>query len=409
MFLIISLLIAFFSGCAGTPLPLKEKPALGSSAKFSFSENVTTTDSSAKDNKGIFTNFHDLQSLTSTNSLQECIEYACCVHNAFGKGISQGDFPVVARSEVKEFIQYFQRNKDFMRKSLEQSGVYFPLMKSVLRENELPEDLVFLALIESGFNPYAYSRAGACGPWQFMKATGRMYGLKVDLWVDERRDPEKSTRAAVHYLKDLYARFGDWYLAITAYNAGERKVANAMKRYKTDKFWVLQKKRYLKLESRNYVPKLLAAILIGKHPEEYGFADISTKQPAEFTSFTIPYPTELKFIAQMAGISLKTLKQCNPELRKWCTPPTKKGYSIKIPLSNKQIFARNFALNKAKFLTGRTFHEHRIKPGETLYNIARHYNTKVAHIQKMNKIRNPRLIRPGKVLIIPIPAIISSS
>ena len=283
------------------------------------------------------------------------------------------------------------------------------MMKSIFRENGLPEDLVFLALIESGFNPYAYSRARACGPWQFMKATGKNYGLKVDLWVDERRDPEKSTRAAAKYLKDLYKRFGDWYLAVTAYNAGEQKVANAIKRYQTTDFWLLQKKSYLKLESRNFVPKLLAAIVIGKHPEEYGFANISAQEPTALTSFIIPYPTELKFIAKMAGISLKTLKQYNPELHKWCTPPNKSGYPIKIPASNKEIFARNFSLNKEKFLTARTFHKHRIKPGETLYNIARHYNTKVTYIQKMNRIRNPRLIHPGKILIIPVPSIISSS
>ncbi|MBW2605987.1 MAG: LysM peptidoglycan-binding domain-containing protein, partial [Deltaproteobacteria bacterium] len=223
-----------------------------------------------------------------------------------------------------------------------------------------------------------------------------------------RRDPEKSTRAAVKYLKVLYSRFGDWYLAITAYNAGEQKVANAIKKYKTTNYWILQKKRYLKLESRNFVPKLLAAILIGKHPEEYGFTELKFQDPVPLTSVHIPNPTDLKFIAKMAGISLAELKRHNPALRKWCTPPRKNGYWIKIPASNKELFAQNFARNKKNFLTSRTFHKHRIRRGETLYEIARHYNTKVVHIQKMNGIRNPRLIHPGKILLIPIPPFTSS-
>ncbi|MBW1679602.1 MAG: lytic transglycosylase domain-containing protein, partial [Deltaproteobacteria bacterium] len=201
----------------------------------------------------------NLKLLSSPNSLEDFTQYACILHKISGKGILQTDFPVIINSEVKEFIHYFQNEEDFTRKSLFRAGAYFPLMKSIFRENNLPEDLVFLAFIESGFNSYAYSRAGASGQWQFMKATAKYYDLQVDLWVDERRDPEKSTRAAVKYLKVLYSRFGDWYLAITAYNAGEQKVANAIKRYKTTNYWILQKKRYLKLESRNFVPKLLAA------------------------------------------------------------------------------------------------------------------------------------------------------
>jgi len=353
--------------------------------------------------------FQNLDSMTSRNSLDDCTRYASILNKVSGKGIFQTDFPVVVNGEVKKFIQYFQHEKDFMRKALVRSGAYFPMMKKIFKKNNLPEDLVYLALIESGINPNAYSRAGACGPWQFMSATAKRYGLQVDLWVDERRDPEKSTRAAVKYLEDLYGRFGDWYLAVAAYNAGEYKVANAIKIYKTNDFWLLQKKRYLKLETRNFIPKLLAAILIGKHPEEYGFTELNFQEPISITSVHIPHPTELKFIAEMAGISLQELQQLNPELRKWCTPARKNGYRIKIPVSNKELFAQNFSRNKEKFLAYSTFHKHRIKAGETLYCIARRYNTKVAHIQKMNGIRNPRLIHPGQVLIIPVPPIISSS
>jgi membrane-bound lytic murein transglycosylase D len=350
-----------------------------------------------------------LHHLASVRSLDDCTEYARSVHQAASKGAAISDFPVVTNEPVKEFIQYFQVKREFMEKSLERSGQYVPMMQKVFKENGLPEDLVYLSLIESGFKTHAYSRARACGPWQFMRATGRRYGLRVDIWVDERRDPEKATRAAAAYLKDLYEMFGDWYLAVAAYNAGENKILKATKRYHTTDFWAIRKKYYLKKETRDYVPKLMAAILIAKNPEEYGFGGIVKHQPVPLTTVEIPNPTELKFIARLAGISESELKSYNPELRKWCTPARAGGYSIKVPRANAQIFARNFERNKDKFLTASAFHKHRIRRGETLYEIARQYNTKVAHIQKMNGIRNPRLIHPGNVLIIPVPPIVSSS
>ncbi|MBN2467854.1 MAG: transglycosylase SLT domain-containing protein [Deltaproteobacteria bacterium] len=350
-----------------------------------------------------------LKSLISRASIHDCVEFAHSLHTVRGKGMLRTDFPVVTNDAVRDYIKYFQTDIDFMTKALERATTYSPMMQGILKEEHLPEDLVFLALIESGFNPCAYSRAGACGPWQFMPETARRYGLKINLWVDERRDPEKSTRAAARYLKDLYAMFGDWHLAVAAYNAGEQRVATAIKKNKIADFWALRKGRDLAPETRDFVPKLVAAILIGKHPEEYGFSPPLVQKRVALTSFTIPQPTELKFIAEMAGIPLESLKQSNPELRKWCTPPNKKGYEVKIPASNRDLFAQNLSRNREKFLSYRTFHEHRIKPGETLYNIARRYNTKVAHIQEINRIRNPRLIHPGKIIIIPIPPIVSSS
>ena len=289
-----------------------------------------------------------------------------------------------------------------MRSSLARAEEYLPLMTSIFRENAIPEELAYLSLIESGFNPHAYSPAGACGPWQLMKATARRYGLKVDAWVDERRDPEKSTRAAGRYLKDLYGMFGDWYLAVAAYNAGEGKVAEAIRRYNTTDLWDLREKSYLKLETREFVPKLLAAIMIGKQPEEHGFFPQEPQDPVLLTNVHIPKSMDLKVIAEMAEISLSELKGYNPELRSWCTPPNKDGYWIKIPESQKEVFAKRFSQNKEKVMASHTVHEHRIRPGETLYKIARQYNTNVSHIQEINGIKNPRLIHPGQVILVPI-------
>jgi membrane-bound lytic murein transglycosylase D len=208
---------------------------------------------------------------------------------------------------------------------------------------------VYLSLIESGFNPHAHSPAGAAGPWQLMKGTAQRYGLRVDQWVDERRDPEKSTRAAVKYLKNLYAMFGDWYLALTAYNAGEGKVAEAIQRYKSTDLWHLREQTYLKQESRDFVPKLLAVMTIGKKPGEYGFAEYySSASAPHLTKVHIPFSAELKTVAALAEISLPDLKRYNPELCSTRTPPYKAGYWINLPESKEEIFAKNFAQNKDK-------------------------------------------------------------
>ena len=191
------------------------------------------------------------------------------------------DIPIVINAKVEEFVQFFQTTlKNRFSGWLGRSAKYIPSMKTLLKENGLPEDLVYLALIESGFNPYAYSRSKAMGPWQFIYLTGKRYGLKVTGWVDERRDPEKSTIAAAKYLKDLYDMFECWYLAAAGYNAGENKIVKAMKRYQTEDFWELAKYTYLKKETRDYVPQMIAAALIAKDPEQYGFTSIEYEEPS---------------------------------------------------------------------------------------------------------------------------------
>lgn len=315
----------------------------------------------------------------------------------------ESDFPMVCNDTVKEFICYFKDKEHFMKHSLARGEQYLPMMKSIFKENDLPEDLAYLSLVESGFNPHAFSRAGASGPWQFIKGTARRYGLQVNQYVDERNDPEKSTRAAVRYLKDLYSMFGDWYLAVTAYNAGERNVAEAVRRCNTDDFWKLQRISHLKAESREFVPKLLAAITIGKQPEEYGFDGLEVRIP-HLTKVHIPYSATLRSIAEAAEISITQLKAYNPELRNYCTPPNKNGYWIKIPVGKKEVFEQNFPKKAHKAVASATgaFREHRIKQGETLSHIARQYRTDVRRIQELNGIKNPRALSPGRVIRIPL-------
>ena len=312
------------------------------------------------------------------------------------------DIPIVVNERVEQFILYFQTvaRKNFTN-WLARSEKYIPFMKNLLRESGLPEDLVYLALIESGFNPKAYSRARASGPWQFIYLTGKRYGLKSNWWVDERRDPEKSTIAAAKYLKDLHDMFECWYLAAAGYNAGERKIMNAMKRYRTEDFWELSKYRYLKRETKDYVPQMIAAALIAKDPEKYGFLDIEYQEPLQYEKAKVPAVTDLRTIAKACEITLEELKDLNPELLRWCTPPDQPHYEIKIPGEKKERFAQNFeVLQPARRLE---FKSHVVKKGDTLSRIARYYRVDVEPILEINRIRKTPRLSVGTNLLIPVP------
>jgi membrane-bound lytic murein transglycosylase D len=313
------------------------------------------------------------------------------------------DIPIVINDQVEYFIEYFQttHRKAFTR-WLERSERYIPMMKKLLREHGLPEDVVYMALIESGFNPKAYSRRKASGPWQFIYRTGKRYGLKVDWWIDERRDPEKSTIAAAKHLKDLYEQFSCWYLAAAGYNAGAGKISQAIRRYQSENFWELTKHRYLKRETKNYVPKMIAAALIAKSPGKYGFIDIEYDEPIRYEKVEIPDATDLRVIARCSEVDYETIKALNPELRRWCTPPYYPNYQVKIPEGKTEIFLQNFSQLKPSERI--TFRQHRVRTGETLSQIASRYGIGVSAIMQMNNIRNPRYLRAGTSIIIPIPA-----
>ncbi len=312
------------------------------------------------------------------------------------------DIPIVINSKVEQFIHYFQTTgRNRFSNWLARSEKYIPFMTNVLKENGLPEDLVYMALIESGFNPYAYSRSKASGPWQFIYLTGKKYGLKVNWWVDERRDPEKSTIAAAKYLKDLYDLFECWYLAAAGYNAGEKKIATAMKRYRTEDFWELTKYRYLKQETKDYVPQMIAAALIAKDPEKYGFTDIEYEEPLRYEKVNVPPATDLNLIAKACEISIEELKELNPELLRWCTPPDDPAYEIKIPLGKKELFLKNFPLLLPNERRG--FHVHVVKKGETVQRIAKRYRVDTTPILELNRLGKGSRLVSGMNILIPLP------
>jgi len=311
------------------------------------------------------------------------------------------DIPIVVNGKVEQFIQYFQTNiREKFVIWLSRSEKYIPFMRNLLKEHGLPEDLVYLSLIESGFNPYAYSRAKAVGLWQFISLTGKRYGLRVDWWVDERRDPEKSTIAAAKYLKDLYDMFECWYLAAAGYNAGEYKIIKAMKRYRTEDFWKLTQYRYLKRETKNYVPQMIAATLIAKDPEKYGFNNIEYQDPLQYEKVNVPELTDLSHIAKACEVTLDEIKDLNPELRRGVTPPNEPEYEIKIPLGKKDLFLKNFEslqpLEKFQFKT------HLVKKGETLKRIARTYRVELEPLLEINHLNRKSRISKGATLLIPL-------
>jgi membrane-bound lytic murein transglycosylase D len=313
------------------------------------------------------------------------------------------DFPIVINDQVEYFIEYFQTKiRQRFALWLSRSTRYMPMMKKILNEHGLPEDLVYLALIESGFSTKAYSRAHAVGPWQFIRETGQRYGLQVSAWVDERKDPIKSTRAAAKHLSDLFNRFGSWYLAAAGYNAGEGKITRALSMYNAQSFWDLtaEHRRYIKEETKQYVPKMIAAALIAKEPEKYGFANIPYQAPLDYEEVSFPGGVELKEVAASCGVEVEAIVDLNPELKRWVTPPGASEYSLRIPVGTKDRLLANYdQLIKPKPVI--TYKEHRIKKGEGLASIAKRYGVKPSLIAQVNRIKGKGNLNPGLVLLIP--------
>jgi membrane-bound lytic murein transglycosylase D len=312
------------------------------------------------------------------------------------------DFPVVKNDKVLYYVDYFSGPaQKVFRRWLERSSRYLPMMQEAFAEEGLPLDLAYLAMIESGFNNRAYSWAHAAGPWQFIEGTGRIYGLNNDWWRDERRDPVKATRAAARHLKDLYNAFeGDWYLAVAAYNAGAGKMRRAVEMYETRDFWELSHGSYLKPETKNYLPKLLAALLIAKEPEKYGFTNINYLPPLAFETVTVPTTTDLEIIAKASGSSYEAIKDLNPELKRWSTPPGVTDYAVRILPGKRDAFLEKYALIPPNRRA--SYQHHKIKSGDTLLAIAKRYGIRVDDIVSLNKISNPRALRIGTDLILPL-------
>lgn len=246
------------------------------------------------------------------------------------------DIPVVYNDAVKKWIDYFlTRGRGFFERYSQRAGRYAPLMSKILEEHNMPKDLIFLAMAESGFQSKAKSWAAAVGPWQFMPFTGKRYGLKIDWYVDERRDPIKSSAAAAKYLKKLYSDFESWELAAAAYNAGEGKMGRAIKRYNTENFWQLRDGRYLKPETKNYVPKIMALAIIGKNLKSFGFEDIEFYEPLDYEEISVEGGTDIFKLASVLEIEADDIYYLNPEILRWFTPPGEEKYSLRIPVGMK--------------------------------------------------------------------------
>jgi membrane-bound lytic murein transglycosylase D len=311
------------------------------------------------------------------------------------------DIPVEVNQDVAAYVRFFQAEparRHFVR-WLERSHRYLDRYREIMREHGLPEDTVYLAMIESGFANLAYSRAKASGPWQFIAPTGKRMGLKQDFWVDERRDPEKAAHAAAKYLRELFHQTGDWRLAWAGYNAGVGKIYRAQRAGQAD-FWAMARGRVLKRETKGYVPKLMAAAIIAKHPEAFGFMpnEIEPERWTEYELVTISGAVELGAVARAARVPERTVLDLNPELRRSCTPPH--AYQIKLPKGTSETFAQNWPeLEKNARVA---FAHHRVQRGEGLAAIAAAYGVSSGTIVKMNGLPARRRIRPGTELVIPL-------
>jgi peptidoglycan lytic transglycosylase D len=315
------------------------------------------------------------------------------------------DIPIEVNQQVIAYVRFFQAplvRKHFV-KWLGRSYRYIPAFRRILREEGLPEDTVYLAMIESGFGNLATSRAKAVGPWQFIPATGKRMGLRQDFWVDERRDPEKAARAAAKYLKELYKQTGDWRLAWAGYNAGVGKIFKARAKGQTD-FWAMTRGRVLKAETKGYVPKLMAAAIVTKHHEAFGFSkeEIEAEAWQDYDEVTIPTATPLSAVAQAAELHEKALLELNPELRRTCTPP--RSYAIKLPRGQKEVFARNWP-GLAETVGKLAFAQHRVGRGESLKAIAKTYRVDQSAIVRVNGLRPGRHVKAGTELVIPLNAL----
>lgn len=315
------------------------------------------------------------------------------------------DVPVKYNARVEWYLKYFTgRGFNFFSKWLERSGRYLPTIKTILKEEGVPLDLAYVALIESGFNHKARSHARAVGTWQFIKSTADLYDLRVDWWVDERHDFEKSTRAAARFLKHLYGKFGSWEMALAAYNAGEGRIRKAARINKSNDYWVIAKnRRTLKIETRDYVPKFIAAMMIAKNPKKYGFHNLNYHSPLYYDKVNIKYPTDIKVIAKASGATLSEIKKLNPALKRWYTPETNKkedSYEIRIPKGTKQTFTKNINLITRDQLL--QFHKHKVQEGESLWSIARKYNTQIHRIVKINNLKRKKVLRQGITLMVPV-------
>ena len=314
--------------------------------------------------------------------------------------ITHSDLPLMMTDPVAGYISYFSgRGRPVLERALVRSGRYRTMIEHTLAQEGVPQDLIFLAQAESGFHPLALSRAGARGMWQFMSSRARAYDLERNKWVDERQDPQASTRAAAEHLKDLYHQFGDWYLAMAAYNSGPGAVQSAVKRTGYADFWELYKRNVLPKETRNYVPIILAMTIMAKNPQQYGLSGLVLDKPVPYDTVKVDYPVDLRLVAQCVDSTPEVLQDLNPALLRWTTP-VGESFDLHLPAGTKDQYTNAIALIPQDMRVWWRYHK--VQPGDTLASIARAYRTNAREIAEKNNLDEGASLEPDTRLVIPI-------
>ena len=312
---------------------------------------------------------------------------------------THSDLPLMMTDQVAGYINYFSnRGRGTVERALARSGRYEDMIRSTLREEGVPQDLIYLAQAESGFHPLAVSRAGARGMWQFMGSRARGYGLERNWWLDDRQDPEKATRAAARHLKDLYHQFGDWYLAMAAYNSGPGTVQNAVKRTGYADFWELYRRNVLPKETRNYVPIIVAVTIMAKNPEQYGLETVAREKPVPHDTVKIDYPIDLRLAAECADATVSDLQDLNPSLLRLTTPKDR-AFDLHLPAGTVNKFQATVASVPVDKRV--SWRYHKVQAGETLASISRTYRIPSKSIAAANNLDDD-ILTPETKLIIPM-------
>ncbi len=312
---------------------------------------------------------------------------------------THSDLPLMMTDQVAGYISYFSTHgRGTFERAYARSGRYHDMMVSILKEEGVPQDLIYLAQAESGFHPLAVSRVGARGIWQFMASRARGYGLQHNMWVDDRQDPEKSTRAAARHLRDLYAQFGDWYLAMAAYNSGPGTVQAAVKRTGYADFWELYNRNVLPRETRNYVPIILAVTIMAKNPSQYGFDDVSMDDPAAYDKVEIDYPVSLRLVAECVDSTTDELQDLNPSLLRLSTPRQGK-FELHLPAGTRDEYQTAIASIPSDMRLWWRYHK--VEPGDTVASVAHYYQVTAKAIEAANRLDSADLDQDTH-LIIPI-------
>jgi membrane-bound lytic murein transglycosylase D len=314
---------------------------------------------------------------------------------------TEHDVPIPQNSRIFSYIELFQgRLRDYIEESLRRGSRYLPMIQGVFRAEGLPLDLAYIPIIESGFKTNALSKASAKGPWQFMKATAVEQGLKHDWYVDERSDPEKATVAAAKYLKTLHRMFdGDWHLVLAAYNGGLGRVQRAINRSGVEDFWRLsESSKYLPKETREYVPLILAAIVVAKNPVQYGFSVVA-EAPMAYERVAVPQAIDLRKVAEWTGQSVDDIQALNPELRRWTTPLAQPNYEVKVPVGTAEDFSARLAAASPEDLVSAKWYT--VRRGESLSTVARKLGVRRMDLAEANRLSLKSPVRAGQQLVIP--------